>query len=246
MDQTATAHDAAATEAAADEARLPLPPGRGIGRSIPDDASARSLEPASSSLAVRRSALLYRPETPEVGARRRLSRWTCTDVAPRCCAGRIRMRSTLTAVTRRFGSNERLLLVLCDGQWGSSLRCTGPRLLRGSRSPRPAPPPALSGPKLCPRSRYRRAASARFRTPCLWRIRCSRAASRPLPWRDRHAIAISPVRSAIGEMAEHLPPTRSLRVASSGSSPPPGHAGLFHEPADEVRGGRWSMPGSPS
>ena len=133
MDQTATAHDAAADEAAADEAaadeaRLRYRR-RGIGRIDPDERIGPVLEPGEQLVAVRRSALLYRPETPEVGAAPPVAVDVYVTSRRLVLAGPDTYAFDLTAVDEAVVSNERLLLVLCDGA-GLVLEVDWPRLLR--------------------------------------------------------------------------------------------------------------------
>ena len=128
MDQTATAHDAAADEAAADEARLRYRR-RGIGPIDPDERIGPVLEPGEQLVAVRRSALLYRPETPEVGAAPPVAVDVYVTSRRLVLAGPDTYAFDLTAVDEAVVSNERLLLVLCDGA-GLVLEVDWPRLLR--------------------------------------------------------------------------------------------------------------------
>jgi hypothetical protein len=128
MDQTATVYDAAADEAAADEARLRYRR-RGVGRIDPDERIGPVLEPGEQLMAVRRSALLYRPETPEAGAASPLAVDVYVTSRRLVLMGPDTYAFDLAAVDEAVVSNESLLLVLCDGA-GLVLEVNRPRLLR--------------------------------------------------------------------------------------------------------------------
>ncbi|MGD0122977.1 MAG: hypothetical protein ABSC46_10505 [Candidatus Limnocylindrales bacterium] len=124
----ASAYDAATDQATADEARLRYRR-RGVGRIDADERIGPILEPDEQLVAVRRSAVVYRPETPESGAA--LPGVVDVYVTTRrlVLVGQDVHSFDLATVDEAVISNERLLLVLCDGV-GLVLKVDWPRLLR--------------------------------------------------------------------------------------------------------------------
>jgi hypothetical protein len=121
-------YDAAADQAAADEARLRYRR-RGVGRIDPDERIGPILEPNEQLVAVRRSAVVYRPENPESGAASPGVADVYVTTRRLVLAGPDVRSFDLATVDEAVVSNERLLLVLCEGV-GLVLEVDWPRLLR--------------------------------------------------------------------------------------------------------------------
>ena len=124
----ATVPDAATDQAAADEARLRYRR-RGVERIDPDERIGPVLEPDEQLVAVRRSALLYRPETPEVGAASPVMVDVYVTSRRLVLAGPDMSFFDLATLDEAVVSHERLLLVLRHGV-GLVLEVDRPRLLR--------------------------------------------------------------------------------------------------------------------
>ena len=124
----ASAYDAATDQATADEARLRYRR-RGVGRIDADERIGPILEPDEQLVAVRRSAVVYRPETPESGAALPGVADVYVTTRRLVLAGPDVHSFDLAEVDEAVVSNERLLLVLCDGV-GLVLKVDWPRLLR--------------------------------------------------------------------------------------------------------------------
>ncbi len=124
----AAAYDAATDQAAADEARLRFRQ-RGVGRIDPDERIGPTLEPDEQLVAVRRSAVAYRPETPESSAASPVAVDVYVTTRRLVLAGSDVHSFDLATVDEAVVSNERLLLVLGDGA-GLILEVDWPRLLR--------------------------------------------------------------------------------------------------------------------
>ena len=121
-------YDAATDQAAADEARLRYRR-RGVGRLDPDERIGSMLEPNEQLVAVRRSAVVYRPDNTESGAASQDVADVYVTTRRLVLAGQDVRSFGLATVDEAVVSNERLLLVLCDGV-GLILEVDWPRLLR--------------------------------------------------------------------------------------------------------------------
>lgn len=123
-----SAYDAATDQATADEARLRYRR-RGVGRIDADEQIGPILEPGEQLVAVRRSAVVDRPETPESGAALPGVADVYVTTRRLVLVGQEVHSFDLATVDEAVVSNERLLLVLCDGA-GLVLKVDWPRLLR--------------------------------------------------------------------------------------------------------------------
>lgn len=124
----AAAADAATDQAAADEARLRFRR-QGVAPLDPDERIGPLLEPDEQIVAVRRSAVMYRPQNPEPGASSPIEVDVYVTSRRLVLAGSDVHSFDLATVDEAVVSNERLLLVLCDGV-GLALEVGWPRLLR--------------------------------------------------------------------------------------------------------------------
>ena len=120
--------DAVTDQAAADEARLRFRR-RGVERIDPDERIGPILEPDEQLVAVRRRAVMYRPETRESGAASTGVADLYVTTRRLVLAGPDVHSFDLASIDEAVVSNERLLLVLCDGA-GLVLEVDRPRLLR--------------------------------------------------------------------------------------------------------------------
>lgn len=126
--EKASAYDAATDQATADEARLRYRR-RGVGRIDADEQIGPILEPDEQLVAVRRSAVVDRPETPESSAALPGVADVYVTTRRLVLVGRDVYSFDLETVDEAVVSNERLLLFLCDGV-GLVLKVDWPRLLR--------------------------------------------------------------------------------------------------------------------
>ena len=124
----AAADDAAADQAAADEARLRFRR-QGVALLDPDEHIRPLLEPGEQIVAVRRSAVMYRPQNPEQDASTQIEVDVYVTSRRLILVGPELRVFDLATVDEAVVSHERLLLVLCDGV-GLALEVSWPRLLR--------------------------------------------------------------------------------------------------------------------
>lgn len=120
--------DATADQAAADEARLRFRR-QGIARLEPDERIGPLLGPNEQLVAVRRSAMAYRSETPELGATSPVAVDVYVTSRRLVLAGPEVVAFDLASVDEAVISGQRLLLVLNNGI-GLVLEVGRPHLLR--------------------------------------------------------------------------------------------------------------------
>jgi hypothetical protein len=124
----AAAHDAATDQAAADEARLRFRR-QGVAQLDSDERIGPLLEPGEQLVAIRRSAVMYRPQNPDSGVSSPIEVDVYVTSRRLVLAGPDLLAFDLATVDEAVVSHERLLLVLCDGV-GLALEVGWPRLLR--------------------------------------------------------------------------------------------------------------------
>lgn len=126
--ERSAADEASADEASADAARARFRK-QGMARLEPDECIGSLLEPGEQLVAVRHAAVRHRPETTDSGAAGPVTLDVYVTSRRLVLAGPEVETFDLASLDEASVSNERLLLVLCDGR-GLDLQVDRPRLLR--------------------------------------------------------------------------------------------------------------------